>query len=978
MIKSRTYSYSSFLLLVAALCGTNIDAQPVKQPVPGGRAASNRKIDSLLITPVQNIDVGYMKLAPASVTGSISTLVNDNNTRSLASISTNILLQSQLPGVKSVNTSYTGAYATIRGNSTLNGSSTPLYIVDGIPVLVSRFRKPLAQNVDNDPISDINPEDIESITVLKDAQATAIYGIRGANGVILINTIGGTAGKTYLDFSAYSGTLNQVDELPVLSSEQYRNYVLAKERASGVSEAGIAAGIGKYLPGSTPAAQTERYNNNTNWQDLVLQRGMTSNYHLALRGGDAVAKYSLSLGYAKLKGVLTNTDYSRINIRFNLDYKVGKKLSFLNSIVYAKANSKLADAGNVINTNPLLLTTVKAPTLAVYQQDAKGLNSVYLDSSDYNGHSNPYAVGSRMVNKNVTNHISAKVQGQYTFSPDLVLKAGMYLDYFRLYEDRFQPSTGFAPSGYLIRYSAVQSNFQLMFLNENTLTYTKTSKSGAHHFTGVAGTALQKTNSESKYGRGFNPLSDIQTNINTNNPLYLDSIGSTSPVWSLASFFASANYSYKNKYIFGATLRADGSSRFDEMKWGYFPAISAAWRLKNEDFLKNNKTISDLKLRVSYGITGNEYVGANNAYNALVSTPYIYSAISIGILGNSKFQWENTKQFNAGLDVELLKGRGVLNLDVYHKKTDKLYNIINLPTTSGFRDYAVSNGGVTNSGIETALSWKFFNNPKGFSWQSRINLTYNKNNITALPARLDSAISYGDYTMALQTGVSIGSFFGYQAMGVYQNSADVKLKNGAANTNPFKGGDVIFEDINNDGIIDFHDKKVIGNVNPDIFGGFLNTFSYKNLDLSVFVDFASGGDIYNGRRAILESMSNYYNQSTSVLGAWRNEGDKTNMPRYLNGDPVGNARFSSRWIEDGSYLRLKALTLGYNLPLTTTFKKVFASARVSLTARNLVTLSDYSGYSPEVGNFSNPVMYGADYGNVPPLKSFVFGIQLGL
>lgn len=978
MYKSKIYFSGAMLLLVLVLGSFQVKAQKsTKKPSP-----PKGRNDTVLIEKpfIETVDVGYTLRAKKDITGSVSTVTYDRHMKDLVNFSADNSLQGQVAGVKVMQTSAISAITTIRGISTFNAGTLPLYIIDGIPVKVNRFQNSLAVNVDNDPLSDIHPEDIASITVLKDADATSIYGIRGANGIILIKTNGGTSGKTYLDISAYSGVLAQPEHMSVLDTAQYRSYILEKAYASGMSQTNVINGIGRYLLLSTPNSQISRYNNNTDWQDMVLKNGITNNFHLTLRGGDAVAKYALNVGYTKLDGVLTNTDFSRFNLRLNLDYKVGAKLSFLNSIVYSRTDRKLSDAGNAYNTNPLYLATLKSPTLTAFQRDSTGATLVGLDSADYANRNNPYAVSNLMINKNNTNHISGKTVGQYTFSPHLNLRVGITFDYYSLAESRFVPAAGFVPTGYISRYAASQNSYELMGLNENVLNYSKTF-SGKHSLNAFVGTAFQITSQDSKYARSINATSDQITTITSSSSTNLDSIGSISPEWKLASFFASANYAYNDKYLLGASFRADGSSRFQSQnQWGFFPAVSGGWRISKENFLKNSKFISDLKLRTSFGITGNSEVGFTNAFNAFVPTPYVYSAISLGILGNANFKWEQTQQFNAGLDLELAKGKFAITIDYYNKKTDHLYNIIQLPNTSGFKNYAVSDGAMSNSGVEAAFSWAVLGtgNPKVFGWQMKLNLAYNQNKVLALPARMDSVFDYGDYATILKPGVALGSFYGYNAMGVYAKNTDVSLKNGAANTIPFRGGDMIFEDVNKDGIIDENDKKVIGNVNPKIFGGFTNSFNYKNIELSVFMDFAFGSKIYNARRAALESMSTYDNQSTAVLRHWKNDGDITDMPRLTDGDPAGNSRFSSRWLEDGSYARFKAITLAYNLPLKGMFKGVFNNARILVTGQNLYTFSKYKGYSPDVANFANPMMYGVDYGNVPPLKSVVFGIQLGL
>jgi TonB-linked SusC/RagA family outer membrane protein len=494
------------------------------------------------------------------------------------------------------------------------------------------------------------------------------------------------------------------------------------------------------------------------------------------------------------------------------------------------------------------------------------------------------------------------------------------------------------------------------------------------------GSAFQTTAQDAKVGVYVNATSDQFSGITSasETDLNLDSLGSVSPSWKLLSFFGNVRYSFKQKFIVGANLRADGSSRFARgNRWGYFPSVSAAWRISQESFLQNSKVISELKLRTSYGITGNQEVGYYNAFNAIVPAPYNnYSAVRLGILGNANFQWEETRQFNAGLDVSFLAGRLGLTFDYYNKETDHLFNTIRIPGISGFDRYAVSEGAIKNKGVELSLTGNILTGK--FGWQTNMMAAYNKNTIVSMPERTDAIVSYGDYAGIHQAGTSVGAFYGYNAIGVYAASTDVHVKNGEFDTNPFRGGDIIFEDVDENGIIDERDRKVIGNTNPDWYGGLLNVFSYKGFDLSVFIDFAIGNDVYNAQRASLESMSNYDNQSTSINDRWRKEGDVTSMPRLLHGDLVGNNRFSSRWMEDGSYARLKAITLGYNFPLKGVFKNVFKNARVLITAQNLHTFTNYKGFSVEAGSITNPMVYGADYGNVPQLKTIMAGIKLGL
>lgn len=980
MYKNLTYP-AKILVVIVTLCLLGKEGARAQQaPKPKTKQALS---DSLAPKPAftePDINISYTTTPRKNLTGSVS-VVPDARINEQARVSPVGLLQGQAAGIKVVNSSGAAGASgliTIRGISTFNGGTTPLFILDGVPIKGDRFSNPLARNSDNDPISDINPADIASITILKGAQAVARYGMRGANGVVLIDTYGGTNGKTLLDFSTFTGIQAAPKPYSVLDAAGYRAFTIEKEQARGFTQQQINNGIGRYLLLSTPANQVQRYNNNTDWQDMALRRGLYTDYHLNLRGGDAVSKYSLMTGYTNQTGVVEKSNYNRFSTRFNLDYKVGRKLSFINSVAYTRTSRNLNDEGNAIASNPLLLSAIKSPTLTVYQQNLQGVDQRDLDSADYAGRNNPYAVIDRMRNENNTNRIFGKITGQYVFSPGLTLRVGLSADYYRLSEKRFRPSAGFMPEGYIIRASYEKNSSELMALNENVLSYNKTSASGAHVFSAFVGSALQLNDQNSKTAVAVNSTSDQFSNISTTDQRFIDSIGSFAPNWRLLSFFGGIQYAFQNKYLLGANLRADGSSRFAEgHRWGYFPSVSAGWRIGQEAFLKDNRVISELKLRSSYGLSGNQEVGFFNSLNALIPADYSdYAGVRIGILGNPNFTWERTKQFDAGLDLGLMNDRLLITTDVYVRNTTNLYNTVRLPGTSGFRTYAVSEGSVRNTGVELAVTGKVLTGK--FGWQTGFNATLNRNKILSTPALFNPVNNYGDFTGILQTGNAIGAFYGYKALGVYRNTTDVTLKNGADNANPFRGGDIIFEDVDKNGIIDQADRQVIGNANPDVYGGFNNTFAYRNFDLNVFVDFSLGNEVYNAQRAYAEAMSTYDNQSTAVLSRWRAEGDVSSMPRALHGDAVGNTRFSSRWIEDGSFARIKALTLGYNFPLQHGLKRVFKSARILFTAQNLVTFTKYKGFGPEAGSISNPIVYGIDYAGLPQLKSFILGLKLGL
>jgi TonB-dependent starch-binding outer membrane protein SusC len=947
-----------------------------KKPKLNPAADSTAKPILIIIPPLEpKLELGYMRIKKSDVSASVS-VVEKKNLDELISVSIDALLQGQAAGMQVTNVSGapgSGALTTIRGASTLHAGTLPLYIVDGIPVKTYRFINPLGKNVDNNPLADINPGDIASITVLKDAQATALYGMRGANGVIIVTTTGGTAGKTYLDFSAYTGIMSAPRSLPVLNADDYRAYILEKEIARGFSQSEIANGVGRYLLVSTTDDQLQRYNNNTNWQNELLGKGAFNNYHLRLRGGDAVAKYSLSVGYTNQSGAINNSGYERFSARFNLDYKVNKRLTILNTVAYSHGAKKVQDEGNAAETNPLYLATLKSPVLTVWRQDLAGTDLSSVDSADYAGLNNPYAVVNKMKNINSSNRIMTGITGQYVFSRFLTLSSGILADYIRLNETRFRPGAGFMPEEEIIRSASENNSSELMLLNENSLQFNKIF--GKHSLSVFAGNAFQSTAQRNEFAMAINSPSDEFTSISATDPQLIDSISSYEPDWRLVSFFTGANYAFKEKYLLGANIRTDGSSRFAKGKqWGSFPSVSAGWRISAEPFFKAKKFINELKLRVSYGLTGNQEVGYNGAYNALV--PAIYKnqpGVRLGALGNPDFTWEKTRQFNAGIDLLLLK-RIAVTADFYIKNTSDLLNYKRLAGTTGFSSYVVNDGAVTNSGVEFAVSGKVLQKVVG--WQTQLTAAFNKNKILSYPQGEDPIENNEHYQTTFAPGSSIGAFWGYNAIGVYRSTDEVQVRNGANNAHPFQGGDIIFEDVDQNGVIDERDMKVIGNSNPDLFGGFSNTFSYKNFDLNIFVDFAWGREVYNAQRASLEAMANYDNQSVNINHRWRTNGDVTSMPRFLHNDAVGNARFSSRWMEDGSYLRCKAITIGYNIPVKEK-RKAFKSARIFLTAQNLFTITKYKGYGVEAGSITNPVTYSIDYGNVPRLKAFVAGVHVG-
>jgi TonB-linked SusC/RagA family outer membrane protein len=975
-MKSVKLPFLSACLLLLLICG-------VKQQVQAQAAADSTAVfaDS---TDTQEIQIPgaayhlhYINRPKKDMLGAVNQLT-DRQIQEMATVAVDGLLQGKVAGLRA--TGYSGAPGSgalirIRGNTTLNAGTTPLYIVDGIPVAAVRHQNTLTKSADINPIADLNPEDIESITILKDAHATALYGARGANGVIIIKTAGGTSGKTYLDFTGYTGIQDMPRQLSVLQADDYRSFILTKEKSRGLTDEQVRSNLYPAFYNDTAHPDYERFNNNTNWQDVVGEKGMVNNANLKLKGGDALAKYVFHVGYMKQNGVITDTKFERFNTRFNLDYKVSRKLRFYNSISYTRSDRKMQDEGNSVNTNPLLLATLKAPLLATHRQDPEGNNLSRIDSVDFANRSNPVALTTRVNSLNNTNHILGNIYAAYDFMPGLTGKISLSADYFRLRESKFSPSVGITQVRNVLRYAAENNNVDLLGQNENTLTYTKTFQD-KHAITALAGTALVYLDRQFKSARSINSPSDEFSSITSGSAANIDSAGSSASNYVLASYFTSLHYGYADKYLLGFNVRADGSTRFGENnRWAYFPSLAAAWRLSSEPFLAGSRVLSDLKLRTSYGRSGNHEIG-NYASKSIImaANAFNFPGVRLAILGDPDLKWETTTQFDLGLDAAFGANRLSFSADVYVKNTRDLLNIIYMPGVTGFDHYLTNSGSVRNRGLEFSTEARILTG--AFAWTTNFNIAYNQNEVTALPNGDRIISDYGSFQSITQTGNAIGNFYGYKALGVYASDADVKVTN--ASGAPFKGGDIIFQDVNFDGVIDEGDKKVIGNSAPDVFGGFSNTFAFRNFDLNVFMDFSYGNQVFNAQRARLEAMSGYDNQSTAINARWQQPGDRTAMPRMLHGDAVGNSRFSSRWMEDASYTRLKTITLGYTLPDGSAKLKFFNGARIYATAQNLLTLTGYKGYDPEVANISLGNMYGVDYGSVPQLRSFIIGVRLAL
>ncbi len=944
------------------------------QEVPAG---NRQQIDITLQEQPSSLNevvvVGYGTQQKKDLTSAVSS-VKGKDIENLPVATPQSLIQGRASGIQVVqNSGAPGSAVTvrIRGTTSINAGNDPLYIVDGVPVESGTLNSISLSGSQTSALSAISADDIESMEVLKDAGALAIYGSRAANGVVLITTKHGKKGGTTYNLNYYHGWQqdNKNNRIKMMNSQQAID-LIEEGRANSLSD-GVTSLYGFLLPAPDGTVA------NTNWQDALFRTAPISNYEVAVRGGENKLRFSLSGSYLDQDGIIIRSSFKRGTGRLNLDYDASSKLKFGTNISvsrYTNQRVSTEDGG----TSILQVALKKSPSLPIYNPDG----SYY--QGDVSGFINPVAFANKVKYENQVSSVIGNIYGEYTFIPRLTFRTTFGVDYASVVDQFFQPSDAVrngTASGQAFS-STVDG-----WINENTLNYAK--DLGNHHLTGLLGYSVQERSSFAINAAGTQYATN---NIYTLNAAVLPTTASTNTsAYGLTSAFGRLGYNYADKFLLEATARRDGSSRFGANKrYAIFPAISTAWRISKEPFWARADVVNDLKLRASIGKTGNQTIGDYTAQGQYATgAGYVgQSGIYLSTIPNPELTWETTLQYNAGLDVSLWRSRVTLNVDAYVKNTSNLLLNVPLPNTSGFGSVLQNIGSTQNRGLEFNLNTVNLNK-KDFDWSSNFNISFNRNKVTKLYNGASNIIittgsgttgSLQSYSI-LQVGQPIGSFYGWRELGVYTNSTDngKRITNTSTGTNGyiFKGGDMIFVDNNNNGTIDNDDRMIIGNAQPKFTGGFSNTLRYKNFDLNILMTFSYGNDIVSGTRYAAESATGF-NSSLTLLRRWKNEGDVTDVPRASYTDPAGNRRFSNRWIEDGSYLRGKNVTLGYHFRNSLLGKASIKSCRIYLTAQNLFTITHYSGYDPEASAFNSGVTnIGIDQGTYPQYRAFIAGISAG-
>lgn len=951
----------------------------VRQEVAlGGRSALNVQLTADEQALSEVVVVGYGTQKKSSLTGAVSS-VSPKDLRALPVISPAQALQGRVPGVSVTNNSSPGSEPVIRirGVGSISLNPNPLYVIDGVP---------------SGGLNNLDPKDIESLEVLKDASAAAIYGSRAANGVILITTKrGSTNGKLTINVDSYYGTQSSWKKLDLLNRDQYIKYGTALLTAAGQPVPGRFSNMSTPIyDGATQTfAQTD-----TDWQDVMFRAAPITDNQLSISGGNAMSRFYTSVGYFKQDGILPFTNYNRQSFRINSDHKISKFLTIGQTLLAATdfRRSERDGGGRSLVMNIMRMTPYwpeRDPTkIGGFSTTAQG-----LDATDPE---NPLRVAEQ--EQQFQTDRGVKMLGT-------LFAEVRFTDYLRY---RFNFGADFAYSrfnGFLPIYNDGNRSRNIATVNENRNEYFSTvltnqltfEKTFGKHYVNVTAVAEQQnSNSRGISASGQRPDNNIQVIQGVSNP----NGNSTLSQNSLISYVGRLNYEFGGRYLIGASIRRDGSSKFAPgRKWGTFPAVSAGWRISEEGFMKGVSAISELKIRGSYGQTGYNAIGDYDWQPLIQANNTIYpfgnqnqQGSFFNRLGNSDLSWEVTTMSNIGLDASLLNNRVTFSAEVYSRQTDGLLLSVPLPESMGYSVNPLANvGSMRNQGFELSAGYNY--SGKDFKWSlnGMFDMTRNKVLSLATPNATINSGSNADFggfdITRTQVGSPIQSFYGWVVDGIFQSKEDVEKYNAidgnAASfyqNNKTAAGDIRFRDLNGDGKIDASDRTFLGSFIPKFSYGLNWSGTYRNFDFTMFFQGVQGNKIFNGTKVIGQGMLRLFNATTDVLNAWTPQNTNTDVPRAISGDPNQNSRTSDRFIEDGSYLRLKNFSIGYTLPAATVGKltgNVLSRTRVYVSSQNLLTFTKYTGYDPEVSSKNyNLLNNGIDYAQYPQARTIMVGLNL--
>ena len=881
-----------------------------------------------------------------------------------------------------------GAYLLLRGYNSISATNQPLIVVDGMIYDISDYGSSLIPGHYTNALADIDLKDIENITVIKDAVST--YGTKAANGVILITTNHARQLATRIDAGVSTGINFKPAELPVMKSSDYRVFLSDILPTRGWSPDFIAAQ--PYMNDDPTNPSYYMYHNNTDWQSQVMHNSSIQDYYLKVSGGDDIARYALSMGYMNDGGITRDTKLTKYNVRFNGDLNLSKRLSATTNLSYTYYEQNLKDQGMAVQTNPLYLALTKAPFLNKNVVGPNGEVSPNLADVDTFGISNPAAAVANILDDSKVYRFFGSLNLKYKLTDHLsVFTLGGITD-DEIREQTFVPRAGIANDtlSNAVADSRLGGATRRIFAlyTDSYLDYTRTFHR-IHQVQARAGFRYLHSSTEQDFALGYNSATDNFITVGTGVPT-LRQTGGGIGQYAWTNAYLGVDYGLADKYFLSLNTAVDGSSRFGNQiacslhlggtDFAVMPSAGASWLVSSEKFMSRIHFIDVLKLRASVGMTGNDDIGDYTSKLSYVSQNLLgLEGLVRSNVANPALQWEDNTKVNFGMDLALLKERVNLTVDVYQNTTSHMLTYDSLNAASGF-DYAITNGGgMQTKGIDISLRGRIINTAS-FKWDAGILVSAYKNKIMQLPGG-PQLTSFGGATIITKVGSPANLFYGLRTRGIYSTDAQAAAdgftkKQSDGSYAPFQAGDVRFVDVNGDKIIDDNDRQVIGNPNPDFTGAFTTRLSWQRFSLEAIATFSKGNQVYNGVRVALESESSANNQLVSVENRWRAPGQVTNMPKATWGDPMGNSSFSDRWIEDGSFIRLKEVSISYNIPIKSSFFLKYST--VYITASNLFTFTKYLGYDPEFQAAESILARGVDVGLEPQYRTVMAGVRIGL
>jgi len=919
--------------------------------------------------------VGYGTQKKSDLTGSIASVPKNILNQPVATFDN--LLQGAIPGVQvTQNSGQPGSTATIRirGGNSISFGNAPLYVIDGFIIYNNNDYTNVGSNgTSSNALATINPDDIESIEVLKDASATAIYGSHGANGVVIVTTKKGKKGINNVTFNTYYGTQRVAKKLDLLNASQWESLVDDVNTSDGAAQ-------------TFSVSQIAAAGNGSDWQSAALRNAPVLDDELTISGGDEKSRYLISGDYFNQQGDILNTGFKRYSSRVNYEKNPSQKFKITTNVFASRSteNKLYGSAYNSINFSNayanLLFTSPLAPI--------KNADGSYNITNPYSATpTNPLQDITATTNITTLTRVLGNFAAEYKIIPDLTLKVSAGADLLNTAQDYYAPSITGSPagssSGYAAKgYASVGAGNEVSWLNENTLTYDH-NFNNKQYLTLLAGYTVQYTQFNSSVAIAQNFPNDLTSYNNLAYAGTADLPSSSFSSQTINSYLGRVNYSYEHKYNITASIRADGSSKLgNNNKWGYFPSAGFSWNVDKEGFFKPVQPIlSSLKLRLSAGQTGNSEVPPYSSLASLAPTNYYFgSKLVTGIapsqLANPNLKWETTTQYDGGLDIGLFDSRINITFDAYYKKTTNLLLNVPLPLYTGYASELENVGSVQNKGIELGINTNNIQSDH-FSWKTNLQVAANRNKILSLGPGVTSYLPVAptgrQSPVIVKVGLPVGTFWGYSTNGLLTAN---DLKNGVPLLAgvPQQVGDTKYVDENGDGKVTTADWHSLGSAQPKFTGGITNTFTYYHFDLSVFFQGSYGNKIFNLLQQTLERPTLTQNASATLLDRWSPSNPAGTVARATD-SPVPQT--TDRYIENGSYLKLKNASLGYTFDNSVAEKIHAKQLRIYVSAQNLVTITKYTGLDPEANFYDNDnTKQGIDYGTYPPVRTFLAGLSV--